>query len=53
MEKNKNYRFEIDNEKIHNRLEPGKIIDINKNGAYVNCIDGNLLLKKFKTHLEK
>ena len=39
---------EIDNEKIHNRLEPGKIIDINKNGAYVNCIDGNLLLKKIQ-----
>ena len=39
---------EIDNEKIHSRSEPGKIIDINKKGAYVNCIDGNLLLKKIQ-----
>ena len=39
---------EIDNEKIHSKLEPGKIININKDGAYINCADGNLLIKKLQ-----
>ena len=39
---------EIDNEKIHIKIEPGKIIDINKYGAYINCADGTLLLKKIQ-----
>lgn len=39
---------EIDNEEVHINPEPGKIVDINKYGASVNCIDGNLLLKKIQ-----
>ena len=39
---------EIDKEKIHSKLEPGKIFKINKDGAYINCADGNLLIKKLQ-----
>ena len=39
---------EIDKEKIHSKLEPGKITKINKDGAYINCVDGNLLIKKLQ-----
>ena len=39
---------EIFKEKIHSQLEPGKIININKDGAYINCADGNLLIKKIQ-----
>lgn len=39
---------EIDNKTIFSKNEPGKIININNDGAYVNCADGNLLLKKIQ-----
>ena len=39
---------EIEKEKIHSNLDPGKIIKINKDGAYINCADGNLLIKKLQ-----
>ena len=39
---------EIDNKTIFSKNEPGKIININNDAAYVNCADGNLLLKKIQ-----
>ena len=39
---------ETHKEKIHSNLDPGKIIKINKDGAYINCADGNLLIKKLQ-----
>ena len=39
---------EIHKEEIYSKLNPGKIIKINKDGAYINCADGNLLIKKIQ-----
>ena len=39
---------EIHKEKIYSKLDPGRIIKINKDGAHINCTDGNLLIKKLQ-----
>ena len=39
---------EIDKEKTYRNVAPGEIININENGAYINCAGGNLLIKKLQ-----
>jgi methionyl-tRNA formyltransferase len=39
---------EIAKENIFSKLEPGKIVDLSKDGAHVNCLDGNLLIKELQ-----
>ena len=39
---------EIAKENISSKPEPGKIVDLNEDGAHINCLDGNLLIKELQ-----